>query len=108
MRKILISVTISWIALAILSTCGNSELFPVDLKVSDVLINWQAGGARDHTEMVLKEIGQNPDYARIIARPTLKDRAYGTVSPYHGWGAYVGQDVMGSWKKGVSYLGGLY
>lgn len=97
MRRLFLGVAVFWILLVILSAIGSSELFPTDLKVSDVSINWQSGGAKEHTELILMEIGEDAALARMIAKPTLTDMAHGSVSPL-GWKAYVSQDAVSSWK----------
>jgi hypothetical protein len=72
--------------------------FPITevVKVSSIDLTYPSGGAIERARIVLDEIGTNPDYARMIVKPTVKQRTYGAAST-DSWYAYTSQDAKTSW-----------
>jgi hypothetical protein len=77
---------------------GMAQLFvPISVvKVNEIDLAYPTGGAFEHAKLVLDEIGSDPDYAQMIAKPTTKNRVYGDATP-SGWYAYTAQDAKSSW-----------
>lgn len=97
--KLFLSVLAGWMILIAVSAAEMPALETSSVvKVNDISRAWTAGGAIEHAKLVLDEIWDNPDYARVLVdKPSLKDRAYGSASPT-GWKSYTSQDATSSWK----------
>ena len=99
MKELVVAAITAWILLVVAShavQAGSFEPSSVIL-VNEINLIYPAGGASEHTKMILDQISSNQDYAQILKKTTTKERVYGCVSPL-GWKAYVSQDAISSWQ----------